>query len=65
MRREHTDTVNDAKVNLRLPHAVLDKMRWLARADDRSINAELVRAVKEFVERREREATEQTTRQAC
>jgi hypothetical protein len=61
MTRQRIEEANDAKTNLRVPHALLDKMRWLARDDDRSLNAEIVRAIKEFVERREQQPSRQAS----
>ncbi len=61
MTHERVDEANDTKTNLRLPHELLDKMRWLARADDRSLNAEIVRAIKEFVERHEQQSSKQAS----
>jgi predicted transcriptional regulator len=61
MTHERTDEANDAKTNLRLPHDLLDRMRRLARTDDRSLNAEIVRAIKEFVERHEQQPSRQAS----
>lgn len=52
MSKERTD---EERTNLRVPRVMLDRMRWMARADHRSLNAELVVAIKEFLERRERD----------
>ena len=47
-----TERTAEAKTNLRVPADVLETMRLLARADQRSLNGEIIVALREFIERR-------------
>jgi hypothetical protein len=53
----------EAKTNLRVSPDVLEAMRRLARVNERSLNKEIVMAMREYVERHQRDA-EQTAKQA-
>jgi len=67
MPRQH-QPIQQERTNIRLPQELLDEMRALAVADDRSLNAEIVRALREFVERRRhghQDADQQTSQVAC
>lgn len=44
-----------AKVNVRFPASVIQAMRELAREDQRSLNSEIIWALREFIERRNAE----------
>jgi predicted transcriptional regulator len=48
----------DSKLTLRLPAAIATRMRLLAERHDRSLNGEIVRALREYVVRHEREQDE-------
>lgn len=42
--------------NLRLPHDLLAEMRKLARANERSLNSEIVVALRQYVERQKQKS---------
>jgi hypothetical protein len=50
-----TNTDTHQLVHLRLPAALLDRLREVAKAEDRSVTAEVKRALTTHVERAERE----------
>ena len=59
-----TERPKQSSVTVRFPSDVIDEMRKLAHADDRSLNSEIVRALREFIERRQQQASEQQMRMA-
>jgi predicted transcriptional regulator len=46
----------EAKITLRVPAEVAETMKRLARENDRSLNGELVRAIREYIARQQRRA---------
>ena len=44
----------EVKITLRVPPEVADEMKRLARMNDRSLNGELVRAIREYISRQRR-----------
>jgi hypothetical protein len=46
---------SDVKITVRIPHDVAEAMRRLAERNDRSLNGEIVRALREHVRRQHRE----------
>jgi predicted transcriptional regulator len=46
----------ETKITVRIPAEIADKMRQLAKRHDRSLNGEIVRALREYTERTERSA---------
>lgn len=49
----------EVKITLRVPLEVANEMKRLARANDRSLNGELVRAIREYITRQRRREREQ------
>lgn len=45
---------DEVKISLRVPPALAEAMKRLAREHDRSLNGELVRAIREYITRQER-----------
>ncbi|MGH2514558.1 MAG: Arc family DNA-binding protein [Ktedonobacterales bacterium] len=45
----------DVKITLRVPADVAETMKRLARENDRSLNGELVRAIREYITRQHRQ----------
>jgi predicted transcriptional regulator len=48
----------EVKITLRVPPEVADEMKRLARTNDRSLNGELVRAIREYIVRQRRRERE-------
>jgi predicted transcriptional regulator len=46
----------EVKITLRVPPDVAETMKQLARANDRSLNGELVRAIREYIARQQKQA---------
>ena len=46
----------EVKITLRVPPDVADAMKRLAHANDRSLNGELVRAIREYIARQQKRA---------
>jgi predicted transcriptional regulator len=46
----------EVKITLRVPADVAEMMKQLARANDRSLNGELVRAIREYIARQQKRA---------
>ncbi len=44
---------HEIKLTIRIPAEIAEKMRRLAKAHDRSLNGEIVRALREYSEQRE------------
>lgn len=44
----------DVKITLRVPPEVADEMKRLACMNDRSLNGELIRAIREYISRQRR-----------
>jgi len=52
-KRREDVKIEDVKITLRVPTEVAEIMKRLARANDRSLNGELVRAIREYIARQQ------------
>jgi predicted transcriptional regulator len=49
---------DEVRITIRFPHEVAEALKTIAKLNDRSINGEVVRAVREHIERQQRETRE-------